>query len=109
MAAHEKDDHLHLHMALDAVNTLQDTVNTLKSLSVTSKGSEFMTFEVPGYKEMVAVGVFTSPSFYTHPYGYHMAVTVHWGILHSTYSNLSMCLYSCMSLHEYWREPTILH
>ena len=79
MAAHEKDDHLHLHMALDAVNTLQDTVNTLKSLSVTSKGSEFMTFEVPGYKEMVAVGVFTSPSFYTHPYGYHMAVTVHWG------------------------------
>ena len=81
MAAHEKDDHLHLHMALDTVNTLQDTVNTLqeKCLVATLKSSESMTFAVPGYQEKrVAAAVFTSPSFYTHPSGYHMAVTIRW-------------------------------
>ena len=75
MAAHEKDDHLHLHMALDIVNTLQDEVNTLKSLTVTSNG---VTFAITDYqKKMRARTVFTSPSFYTHPNGYRMAVSVY--------------------------------
>ena len=76
MAAHEKDDHLHLHlhMALDTVNTLQTQDITLKNLDSTS-----MTFAVPGYQEkMEARAVFTSPSFYTHPNGYHMVVKVRW-------------------------------
>ena len=78
MAAHENlDDHLHLHMALDTVNTLRGEVNALKS---SSKFSESMTFAVPGYQEKKeTVAVFTSPSFYTHSYGYHMAVTIRWG------------------------------
>ena len=76
MAAHEKnDDYLHLHMALDTVNTLQDEVSTLKSLTVTSNG---MTFAITDYQEkMEARAVFTSPSFYTHPSGYRMAVSVY--------------------------------
>ena len=95
MAAHEEDDKLHLHMSIDTVNTLQDTVNTHqdtinmlqgiiqeKCLAVTLNNldSKSMTFALPGYLEkMRARAVFTSPSFYTHPNGYHMAVEVQGG------------------------------
>ena len=75
MATHEEDDKLHLHMSIDTVNTLQDMVDTLQAKCLT----ESTIFAVPGYQEKKAArAVFTSPSFYTHPYGYHMAVTVHW-------------------------------
>ena len=88
MAAHEEDDKLHLHMALDTVNTLQDTVNMLKGIIqdrcpaviLNNLDAKSMTFAVPGYQwKKKAVAVSTSPSFYTHPYGYHMAVTVYIG------------------------------
>ena len=73
MAAHEKADNLHLHMALDAVNTLQGII---QEKTVTLRGSESMTFAVPGYKEKTDAYEFdfTSPSFYTN--GYHMEVAV---------------------------------
>ena len=71
MAAHEEDDKLHLHMALDTVNVLQDTVMGFKS-------KESMTFEFPEYQASNDGNkTFISPSFYTSPKGYHMEVRVH--------------------------------
>ena len=89
MAAHEEDDKLHLHMALDTVNTLQDTVNTHQDtinmlqgiiqekcpVTLNNLNSKSMTFAVPDH-QWKKDDAFTSPSFYTHPYGYHMAVKV---------------------------------
>jgi hypothetical protein len=80
MPAHEQDDKLHFHMALDTVNVLQDTISVLqdKCLTVTLKNdhSEFMTFAVSDYQKMEEAGVtFTSPPFYTHINGYLMEVT----------------------------------
>ena len=42
MAAHEQDDKLHLHMSLETVNSLQDTVTSLQEESMTldNKGSK---------------------------------------------------------------------
>ena len=87
MAAHEEDDKLHLHMSIATVNTLQDTVNMLQGIiqekcpavTLNNFDSKSMTFAVPGYQgKREACAVFTSPSFYTHPNGYHMAVKVRW-------------------------------
>ena len=70
VVAHEKDDHLHLHMALDVVNMLLEKVN---------KDPVSMTFAVQDYQEKSKAGAeFISPSFYTHPNGYRMEVRVHW-------------------------------
>ena len=80
MAAHEEDDKLHLHMSIDTVNMLQGIIQE-KCLAVTLNNldSKSMTFAVPGYQgKMETCAVFTSPSFYTHPNGYHMAVKVLW-------------------------------
>ena len=72
MAAHENDDKLHLHMALNAVVKLQDANTKLEENSRTLK-----TFALQDYqnKKKTKYQV-TSPSFYTHPNGYHMALRV---------------------------------
>ena len=65
MAAHEQDDTLHLHMALDTVNSLQ------------KKNRGLVTFAVSDYAEMKEFNqTLQCPSFYTHPEGYHMAIEV---------------------------------
>ena len=66
MATHEQDDTLHLHMALDTVNSLQ------------TKNRVLMTFAVSDYaKRKKTNQPVQSPPFYTHPNGYHMDVEVH--------------------------------
>ena len=65
MATHEQDDTLHLHMALDTVNSLQ------------TKNRVLMTFAVTDYaKRKKTSQPVQSPPFYTHPNGYHMVVEV---------------------------------
>ena len=65
MATHEQDDTLHLHMALDTVNSLQ------------KKNRGLMTFAVTDYaKRKETNRPVQSPPFYTHPNGYYMTVEV---------------------------------
>ena len=84
MAAHENDDKLHLHMALNAVVKLQDAVVKLQDAntkpeenSLTLKRGETVTFALQDYqnKKKMKYQV-TLPSIYTHPNGYHMALRV---------------------------------
>ena len=84
MAAHEQDDKIHLHLALDTVKSQQVAINylraTVKSLQIhmVSKDKESVTFRLPEYwKKKEAKEVFQFPPFYTHPNGYHMALRVH--------------------------------
>ena len=86
MAAHEQDDKLHLHMALETVNTLQQTTK-LQQVAIDSLqiGKMFVLSEYQKKKE--ASEEFTFPPFYTHPHGYHMALRVYtkgWGIAEGT-------------------------
>ena len=77
MAPHEDDDKLHLHMALNAVVKLQNA-NTelstkLEENCLTLKEGGTITFALRDYQNKKKMWV-TSPSFYTHPNGYHMAL-----------------------------------
>ena len=63
MAAHEQDDTVHLHMALDTINTLQNQCNI-----------KFKLTDFEAIKEKNE-GV-QSPSYYTSPNGYCMAILV---------------------------------
>ena len=70
MAAHEQDDKLHLHMALETVNASKEESQTLKN-----KGS--ITVAVTDFqKNMDTDSRYASSPFYTHPRGYHMALAV---------------------------------
>ena len=70
MAAHEQDDKLHLHIALETVDTLKEESQTLKN-----KGST--TLAVTDFQEKKnADRRYISPPFYTHPRGYCMALAV---------------------------------
>ena len=67
MAAHELDDSLHLSKALNTVVKLQEKVLIGKSI----------TFKITKFQEKKdSDEVFISPSFYTSPGGYHMAIRV---------------------------------
>jgi hypothetical protein len=80
MPAHEEDDKLHLHMALD-------TVTMLQTVTFKDDNSESLTFAVPDYQKMKKDGAtFTSPSFYTHPNGYLMEVAVRSQIVRGRFS-----------------------
>lgn len=71
MAEHERNDAHHLHMAVDTVSSLQARLGTLR-------GSDSMTFALSDYQARKEGNVrFTSPSFYTNPNGYHMALVVY--------------------------------
>ena len=81
MAAHEQDDKLHLHMALEAVISQQAAINSLqaavKALQVDKLLSDSRTFRLSEYqKKKEANESFQFPSFYTHPNGYLMALRV---------------------------------
>ena len=70
MAEHEKDDKLHLHMAIDTITQLDKKQSTLKH-------EEAFMFEVTGFtKKREDKTKFSSPSFYTSPRGYHMNIVV---------------------------------
>ena len=91
IAAHEQDDKLHLHMAIDAINsqqTIDDSlkaeinslkaeVNSLKEVSLL-KSKQSLTFVVSDIQEKKENDErFTSPLFYTSPNGYHMEFRVY--------------------------------
>ena len=64
MAAHELDDKIHFHMAIDTVNELK-------------KKGDSMTFKLTGFEGIKRKGqIFYSPSFYTSPKGYRMKIEV---------------------------------
>ena len=66
MAAHELDDKIHLHMAID-------TVNELKKMN--PQGDSI--FKLTGFDGKKSENhIFFSPSFYTSPQGYHMKMRV---------------------------------
>ena len=80
LAAHEQDDKVHLHMALETVNSLHQTaksqqaaIDSLQSVSW-GKSKVFVLLEYQKKKE--ANEKFQLPPFYTHPNGYHMALRV---------------------------------
>ena len=71
MTAHEEDDKLHLHMAIETIAQL--TEERAKTLL---KNEEY-TFRVENYKAMMKKkGTFYTQSFYTSSEGYHIAVAV---------------------------------
>ena len=71
MAAHEQDDSLHLSKALNTVVKLQKKVLKLESAATTTM-IKFTSFK----EKKDSNERFTSPSFYTSPGGYHMAIRV---------------------------------
>ena len=81
MAAHEQDDKLHLHMALEAVISQQAAIDSLqasvKALQFDKLLSDSRTFRLSEYrKKKEANESFEFPPFYTHPNGYHIALIV---------------------------------
>ena len=88
MAAHEQDDNLHLSKALNALVEMQESKFQLQEkvlklessadeLNSTLNNGQSITFKVTEFQEKKNEnGIFTSPSFYTSPGGYHMAIRV---------------------------------
>ena len=75
MAAHEQDDSLHLRKALNAVVKLQDSNTELQEKVMTGQS---ITFKITGFQEKKDNDeIIASPSFYTSPGGYHMAIKVY--------------------------------
>ena len=80
MAAHEQDDKLHLHMALETVTSLQDTVTSLQdgSMTLDNKGSKiYILSDFDKEKDAGSDITFSNMSFYSHPKGYHMTLRVY--------------------------------
>ena len=85
MTTHEKDDKIHLHLALgvvvelkDTVVELKDAVDKLEDLLKKKDKKESEMFKITDYaKKRFNDEMFTSPSFYTSPEGYHMSVIVY--------------------------------
>ena len=70
MAAHEENDTLHLHMAINTITLLQEKCALLKR-------EETVTIKFADYeKKKKSNREFTSPTFYTSQ-GYHLAIEVH--------------------------------
>ena len=90
MAAHEKDDKLHLQMSLKIVSSQQDAIDSLRAavkalqVEVYSQHSRLMmmkndpgTFRLSKYKrKKESSEEFQFPHFYTHLNGYRMALSV---------------------------------
>ena len=78
MKTHEEDDKIHLHLALGAVVELKDTIDKLGDLLKKKDKKEPEMFKITDYaKKRFNDEMFTSPSFYTSPEGYHMSVIVY--------------------------------
>ena len=68
MAAHEQDSDVHLHLALDTINMLQNQC----------KYEEQIKFKLTDYEaKKENNGGVRSPSYYISPNGYHMAIEVY--------------------------------
>ena len=84
MAAHERDNKLHLQMALETINSQQRALNAVQARVDLLQNIKSQVFMLSGYKkkkETDETFQFT-PSFYTHPNGYLMTLGVHgngWG------------------------------
>lgn len=85
MSTHELNDKLHLHMAINAVVKLQDTVIKLEDAVTELQHTNMLLrenfksiiFALPEYQKQMEAGTkIVSPSFYTSRNGYHMAVIV---------------------------------
>ena len=81
-----KDNTLHFRVLVEVTTEttrkLQETVaklqHELQNRSITLKKNESMTFAMPQYqKKKKGNEIFISPSFYSSPNGYHMAVRVY--------------------------------
>ena len=69
MVAHEQDDKLHLHMALETLN--------LERQILKKKNDGSITYTIPDFEKKKTDKItFLSTPFYTHPNGYHMALRV---------------------------------
>ncbi len=77
MAAHELDEKLHFHMAINTITQLKDIITQLKDNSdIVLKQGEPMNIRFVDYQERKeSKKQFTSPFFYT-SHGYHMALKV---------------------------------
>lgn len=76
VVAHEQDDKLHLHMALETVNSLQNTIKEERQTLRCNVNSS-MTYAFPDFqKNKDAKTYVLSELFYTHPNGYRMALVV---------------------------------
>ena len=70
LKAHEDEDSIHLHLAMNTVVKLIETE--------TLRNEQSIVFKLIDYKEKKENNEeFTSPSFYTSPEGYHMAISVY--------------------------------
>jgi hypothetical protein len=85
-AAHEQDDRVHLHMALETVASHEARLSSLlwekPRLFVLSKCC----------KKMETGEQYQFPPFYTHPNGYHMALTVLVNGHNGTHVSVYYCL-----------------
>ena len=89
MPAHEEDDKLHLHMALDKVINMEEEITTMKQQIVTMKqqreddatkvlrNGASLTFELTGFAKKKDDNKFSSSTFYSSPKGYHMRIDVY--------------------------------
>ena len=80
MEEHEQKNRLHLSKALNAVVKLQDSNTQLQEnmLKLESAANTAITFKLTEFQQKKdSDELFTSPSFYTSPGGYHMAMEVH--------------------------------
>ena len=73
MQQHEKDDTAHLHMAIKTTLELKKEVALKKQLFFANEG---INFKLAGFQKAKKKNHFFSPSFYTHPGGYHMMIEV---------------------------------
>ena len=72
MRAHEEDDRLHFHMALDKVIGMEEELRTMKN-----QISDAYKFKVTEYRDKKLHDKQFSSTFYSSRYGYHMKVTVY--------------------------------
>ena len=78
--AHEEDDKLHLHMALEKVVNMEEEIITMKQQREEDarRNGASLTFELKGFSEKKDDNnQFNSPTFYSSPKGYHMRINVY--------------------------------
>ncbi len=73
MKKHKKDDAFHLHMAIKTTRQLKREVALKSELRIATNG---LNFKLTDYEEAKVENEFMTPSFYTHPGGYHMKIEV---------------------------------
>ena len=79
MPAHEKDDKLHFHIALDKVVSLEEEITTIKNTIKDKEITYLLTFKLNEFQKKKDNNdeYFFSTTFYSSPNGYHMQVQVY--------------------------------